>query len=299
MGGMARVYTVFSSAVGASERIFGLLDEVPEVIDHPDAVDLGKVNGAVSFENVTFRYEKNQPVLKDIDFSCKPGDIIALVGPSGAGKSTLLKLIARFYDVESGTIRFDGTDISKIKVQSLRNQIAIVPQDIQLFGTTIRENIRYGRLDATDREVEEAARFAQAHEFIMEHPDGYDALIGERGIKLSGGQRQRVAIARAILKEPTILLLDEATSSLDSESEVAVQAALNHLMKRCTTFVIAHRLSTIQNATVILVMNDGKISEQGTHQQLLDQNGLYRRYYDLQFSDEVFPGNKIQQFDNL
>lgn len=299
MGGMARVYTVFSSAVGASERIFGLLDEVPEVIDHPDAVDLGKVNGAVSFENVTFRYEKNQPVLKDIDFSCKPGDIIALVGPSGAGKSTLLKLIARFYDVESGTIRFDGTDISKIKVQSLRNQIAIVPQDIQLFGTTIRENIRYGRLDATDREVEEAARFAQAHEFIMEHPDGYDALIGERGIKLSGGQRQRVAIARAILKEPTILLLDEATSSLDSESEVAVQAALNHLMKRCTTFVIAHRISTIQNATVILVMNDGKISEQGTHQQLLDQNGLYRRYYDLQFSDEVFPGNKIQQFDNL
>ncbi|MDZ7756532.1 ABC transporter ATP-binding protein [Rhodohalobacter sp.] len=288
MGGMSRVYTVFSSAVGASERIFGLLEEKPGVEDHPDAVEMDEVDGAVSFENVSFHYEDNQPVLRDISFSCEPGDIVALVGPSGAGKTTLLKLIPRFYDVQEGTIRFDGTDISTVTQQSLRNQIAVVPQDIQLFGSTIRENIRYGRLDATDREVEEAGRFAQAHDFIMEHPDGYDALVGERGIKLSGGQRQRVAIARAILKEPNILLLDEATSSLDSESEAAVQVALNHLMKSCTTFVIAHRLSTIQNATTILVMENGRILEKGTHQELLDQNGLYRRLYDIQFHKEIF-----------
>lgn len=287
MGGMSRVYTVFSSAVGASERIFGLLEERPGVEDHPDAVEISEVDGAVSFEDVSFHYEEGQQVLRDINFSCSPGDIVALVGPSGAGKTTLLKLIPRFYDVQKGKIRFDGVDISKVTQQSLRNQIAVVPQDIQLFGSTIRENIRYGRLDATDQEVEEAARFAQAHDFIMEHPDGYNAMVGERGIKLSGGQRQRVAIARAILKQPNILLLDEATSSLDSESEAAVQLALNHLMKSCTTFVIAHRLSTIQNATTILVMDEGRISEQGTHQELLDQNGLYRRLYDIQFHKET------------
>jgi len=292
MGGMSRVYTVFSSAVGASERIFGLLEEKPGVEDHPDAMEMSEVKGAVSFENVSFHYEENQPVLRNVSFSCKPGDIVALVGPSGAGKTTLLKLIPRFYDVQKGTIRFDGIDIATVTQKSLRNQIAVVPQDIQLFGSTIRENIRYGRLDATDREVEEAARFAQAHDFIMEHPDGYDALVGERGIKLSGGQRQRVAIARAILKEPNILLLDEATSSLDSESEAAVQVALNHLMKSCTTFVIAHRLSTIQNATTILVMDNGRILEKGTHQQLLDQNGLYRRLYDIQFRKETFSVNE-------
>ncbi len=293
MGGMSRVYTIFSSAVGASERIFGLLEEKPGVEDHPDAVELSEVEGAVSFKDVSFHYEEGQQVLRDINFSCSPGDIVALVGPSGAGKTTLLKLIPRFYDVQKGTIRFDGVDISSVTQQSLRNQIAVVPQDIQLFGSTIRENIRYGRLDATDQEVEEAARFAQAHDFIMEHPDGYDALVGERGIKLSGGQRQRVAIARAILKEPNILLLDEATSSLDSESEAAVQMALNHLMKSCTTFVIAHRLSTIQNATTILVMDKGRKSEQGTHQELMEQNGLYRRLYDIQFKNEVVTGNGI------
>lgn len=288
MGGMARIYTIFSSAVGASERIFSLLDEKPEVEDRPGAKTLKQVKGAVSFRDVSFSYEQDQPVLKEIGFECTPGDIVALVGPSGAGKTTLLKLIPRFYDVESGEIHIDGTDIRDVTQASLRSHIAIVPQDIQLFGSSVRENIRYGRLDATDGEVEEAAKSAEAHGFIMENPDGYDALVGERGIKLSGGQRQRIAIARAILKKPKILLLDEATSSLDSESEAAVQEALNRLMKQCTTLVIAHRLSTIRNATTILVMDHGRITERGTHQALLEKEGLYRKLYDIQFRrDEI------------
>lgn len=288
LSGMARIYTIFSSALGASERIFSLQDEVPEIIDHPNATELKTVFGKVTFEDVYFYYEKGQPVLKGINLNCNPGDIVALAGPSGAGKTTLLNLIPRFYEPQSGVIRIDGTDISLVTQHSLRQHIAIVPQDIQLFGTSIMENIRYGRLTATDEEVKEAAKLAQADEFITEHPDGYYATIGERGIKLSGGQRQRIAIARAILKKPGILLLDEATSSLDSESEAAVQLALNHLMKQCTTFVIAHRLSTIQNATTILVVDSGQIIERGSHQKLIDRNGLYKRLYNIQFhKDEV------------
>ena len=290
LGGMARIYTVFSSAVGASERIFGLLEEEPDISDHPDAFELKSVEGAVTFENVTFYYEEKQPVINNINFSCSAGDIIALVGPSGAGKTTILNLIPRFYDVEQGAILIDGIDIRDVTQSSLRKHIANVPQDIQLFGSTIMENIRYGRLNATDEEVAEAAKQAQAHDFILEHPDGYLAKVGEKGIKLSGGQRQRIAIARAILKEPRILLLDEATSSLDSESEASVQLALNHLMKNCTTFVIAHRLSTIQNATSILVIDGGRIVEQGSHSKLLDQNGLYKRLHDVQFRTEVEVG---------
>lgn len=286
MGGMARIYTIFSSAVGASERIFGLIDQQPDVRDKPDAKQFKQVKGAVSFENVSFEYESGQPVLKEITFSCKPGDIVALAGPSGAGKTTLLNLIPRFYEVNNGRICIDETDISNVTQASLREHIAIVPQQIQLFGSSVKENIRYGRLDATDDEIMEAAKFAQAHSFISAHPDGYDAKIGERGIKLSGGQRQRIAIARAILKRPDILLLDEATSSLDSESEAAVQLALDHLMSQCTTFVIAHRLSTIRNATTILVIDDGRIVEQGTHTELLHENGLYQRLHQIQFQDE-------------
>jgi ATP-binding cassette, subfamily B, bacterial MsbA len=293
MSGMARIYTVFSSAVGASERIFELRDEVPDIIDHPNATDLESVQGAVAFDDVTFSYEKNQPVLKNISLTCKPGDIVALAGPSGAGKTTLLNLIPRFYEPQSGNISIDGEDISRVTQSSLRNHIAVVPQEIQLFGTSIKENIRYGRLNATDDEVIEAATYAQADEFISRHPDGYDAMIGEKGIKLSGGQRQRIAIARAILKKPAILLLDEATSSLDSESEAAVQLALNHLMKQCTTFVIAHRLSTIQNATTILVMDNGRITERGTHEELIRQNGLYKKLYDIQFHKEEMTGNEF------
>ena len=283
MGGMARIYTIFSSAVGASERIFGLMDQQPDVCDKPEAKTLTNIKGAVSFDNVSFEYETRQPVLKGISFACQPGDIVALAGPSGAGKTTLLNLIPRFYDVDSGNICIDNIKISEVTQASLRSHIAIVPQQIQLFGSTVKENIRYGRLDATDEEVTEAATFAQAHSFIVDHPDGYDAKIGEKGIKLSGGQRQRIAIARAILKRPDILLLDEATSSLDSESEAAVQLALDHLMAQCTTFVIAHRLSTIRNANTILVMENGRIVEQGTHTELLHENGLYQRLHQIQF----------------
>lgn len=287
LGGMARVYTVFSSAIGASERIFGLLDTRPDITDAPNAITLKTVEGSVSAEQVSFSYDDKAPVLRELSFRCAPGDIVALAGPSGAGKTTLLNLIPRFYEPDAGRILVDGIDISKISQSSLRAHIAVVPQDVQLFGSTIMENIRYGRLEATDAEVVEAAKAAQAHDFIMGHPDGYQALIGERGIKLSGGQRQRISIARAILKKPAILLLDEATSSLDSESEAAVQQALNHLMQSCTTFVIAHRLSTIQNASTILVMEAGRIVERGPHSLLMQQNGLYRRLHDIQFRREA------------
>ena len=287
LSGMARIYTIFSSAVGASERIFGLLDEVPEVKDAPGAAELHSVDGRVEFESVSFSYDDGTPVLREISFEASPGEIVALVGPSGAGKTTLLNLIPRFYDLQTGVIRVDGIDISSIKQQSLRQQLAMVPQQIELFSTSIMENIRYGRLDASEEEVEEAARQAQAHEFITAHPDGYGALVGEKGIKLSGGQRQRIAIARAILKEPRILLLDEATSALDSESEQALQTALDNLMENRTTFVIAHRLSTIRNASMILVMDQGKIVERGTHSELIRGDGLYRHLHDLQFGEKV------------
>lgn len=284
LSGMARIYTIFSSAVGASERIFGLMDEVPEVNDLSGAAELDRVKGEVEFQDVCFSYDQETKVLKSINFKASPGDIIALVGPSGAGKTTLLHLIPRFYDLTSGVIRVDGVDISGVTQRSLRRQIAIVPQQIELFSTSIRENIRYGRLDATDNEVREAAKAAQAHDFIMDHPDGYSAKVGEKGVKLSGGQRQRIAIARAILKAPRILLLDEATSALDSESEQALQRALDNLMRGRTTFVIAHRLSTIRNASRILVLDRGIITERGTHDDLLHKNGLYKHLHDLQFA---------------
>jgi ABC-type multidrug transport system fused ATPase/permease subunit len=268
------------------------MDQQPDVRDNPQAKAIGEVKGQVSFDGVWFGYEPSRPVLKEITFSCNPGDIVALAGPSGAGKTTLLNLIPRFYDVTKGNICIDGVDISEVTQASLRSHIAIVPQQIQLFGSTVKENIRYGRLDATDEEIIEAATFAQAHTFITAHPDGYDAKIGEKGIKLSGGQRQRIAIARAILKRPDILLLDEATSSLDSESEAAVQLALDHLMAQCTTFVIAHRLSTIRNATNILVLEDGRIVEKGSHNELLQKNGLYQRLHKIQFQKGSLPEDK-------
>ncbi len=281
----SRLYTAVNTAAGASERIFELLEEIPEIKDEEGAINLDKTEGQISIEGLTFAYEDERTILNNISFEVKAGQTIALVGPSGAGKTTLLNLIPRFYDPQVGNIKVDGTPIKDLKVKSLREHISIVPQEVHLFGTSIKDNIKYGNINATDEEIMSAAIDANAHDFISEIPESYDAMIGEKGVKLSGGQRQRLAIARAILKNPKILLLDEATSSLDSESEAQVQDALYRLMKGRTTFVIAHRLSTVQHADRILVMDKGKIVEDGTHQELLTIGGLYSRLYELQFRD--------------
>ncbi len=281
----SRLYTAVNTAAGASERIFELLEEEPEILDKPGSPEIGEIEGHISVKDLSFAYEPDRPILKNISFDVEAGQTIALVGPSGAGKTTLLNLIPRFYDPQEGRIEVDGKEIHEVQAKSLREHISIVPQEVHLFGTSIKENIKYGRLEATDEEVEAAAIDANAHDFISEIPEKYNAMIGERGVKLSGGQRQRLAIARAILKDPKILLLDEATSSLDSESEAQVQEALYRLMKGRTTFVIAHRLSTVQHADRILVMDKGEIVEEGTHQELLIKNGLYSHLYSLQFRD--------------
>nr|WP_245212764.1 ABC transporter transmembrane domain-containing protein [Rhodohalobacter sp. SW132] len=281
----SRLYAAINTAAGATERIFELLDEIPEIEDSPGAKAVGQIEGAIRAENLWFSYDEKQPVLKEISFEAEPGQTIALVGPSGAGKTTLLNLIPRFYDPQQGSITLDGTNIKEFQLKSLREKISQVPQDVHLFGTSVKENIRYGNLTATDDEIIEAAVAANAHDFITEMPEGYNSLIGEKGVKLSGGQRQRLAIARAILKNPAILLLDEATSSLDSESEAQVQEALYRLMKHRTTFVIAHRLSTVQKADKILVIENGRIAESGTHPELIGMEGLYSHLYALQFRD--------------
>jgi subfamily B ATP-binding cassette protein MsbA len=283
---LAGLYGQFQSALGATERMFALLDTRPDIADRPDAPPLPLVAGDVVFENVSFAYNQTVPVLRDVSFHARPGQVVALVGPSGAGKTTLVNLIPRFYDVVAGCITIDGRDVRDVKVHSLRDQIGIVPQETILFSDTVRENIRYGKLDATEAEIEAAARAANAHDFIRhELPNGYDTEVGERGIKLSGGQRQRVAIARAILKNPRILILDEATSSLDSASEALVQEALERLMAGRTAFVIAHRLSTVTNADWVLVLENGRVVEQGTHAHLLSHGeGLYARLHQMQFA---------------
>lgn len=281
----SRLYAAVNTAAGATERIFELLEETPEIIDAPGAKEISTVEGAIRLKNVWFSYEEDRPILNEISFSVDSGKTVALVGPSGAGKTTLLNLIPRFYDPQQGTIFLDDTDIRKYRIKSLREQISLVPQEVHLFGTSVKENIRYGKLNASDDAVMKAATAANAHDFIMAMPEGYNSLVGEKGVKLSGGQRQRLAIARAILKDPAILLLDEATSSLDSESEAQVQDALERLMKNRTTFVIAHRLSTVQNANQILVMESGRIIESGTHPELIDKGGLYSHLYVLQFRD--------------
>ncbi len=285
LGQLSGLYGQFREALGAVRRVFEILDTRPTVTDAPGAPDLPPVAGAISFEGVSFAYEPGREVLHQISLAIRPGEIVALVGPSGAGKSTLFNLIPRFYDPASGTVAIDGVDVRAVTQRSLRAQIGLVPQETMLFGGTIRENIAYGRLDADEAAIVAAARAANAHDFIMATPHGYDTIVGERGIKLSGGQRQRIAIARAMLKDPRILLLDEATSSLDSESEALVQEALDRLMRGRTAVIIAHRLSTVAIAHRIIVLDRGRIVEEGSHAELLARQGMYARLYALQFRE--------------
>ena len=285
LGGLAGLYGQLRAAMGGVQRVFEILDTKPSVQDALNAIALPASKGKINFQNVSFSYEDNAPVIQGVSLEVQPGEILALVGPSGAGKSTIFNLIPRFYDPTDGTIQIDGYDLRSISLESLRAQMAIVPQETLLFGGTIRENILYGRLDADEAEMISAARAANAHEFIMEFPKQYETTVGERGTKLSGGQRQRIAIARAVLKDPRILLLDEATSSLDNELEGLVQEALNRLMQNRTTIIIAHRLSTIKVADRIAVLDSGRVIELGTHQELMERNGLYARLYSMQFRD--------------
>jgi subfamily B ATP-binding cassette protein MsbA len=289
-GTFARLFSHVKEAQGALARVFEILDTRPDVTDAPDARPLPPVRGYVAMESVRFSYDGHTTVLSDLTFNIRPGEVVALVGPSGSGKTTLINLIHRFYDPVAGVVTIDGHDLKSVTMQSLYQQIALVPQEMHLFGGTIRDNIRYGRVAASDEGIVAAARAANAHDFIIAFPDGYDTLVGEKGVNLSGGQRQRIAIARAVLKDPRILILDEATSSLDTESESLVQDALDRLMKGRTTFVIAHRLSTIQKADRILVLDKGRLVEEGTHTALLDKKGLYYHLYTLGLVEtNVFP----------
>ena len=281
LGSLTNIYGQAQEAMGAATRIYEVLDTQPTIVDVPDARTLPPLREQLRFDAVSFGYLPDRPVLRDVSFEVAAGRMVALVGPSGAGKTTVASLIPRFYEVTSGAITVDGSDIRRVSLASLREQIAVVPQEPVLFGISIRENIAYGRLEASEEEIVAAARAANAHGFINDLPDGYDTLVGERGVKLSGGQRQRIAIARAVLRDPRILILDEATSSLDTESERLVQDALERLMAGRTTLVIAHRLSTIRRADRILVLEAGQIVEEGTHQDLLAAEGLYHRLYTL------------------
>ena len=279
---LSNYYVDLNKARVAAQRVFEILDLPVEEPDAPGALDLPSPHGAVSFEDVHFAYVPGHGVLRGVDADVSPDNVVALVGPSGAGKTTLVNLIPRFYAATSGNVRVDGINVNDLKLASLREIIAIVPQDPLLFSDTIERNIRYGKLDATPAEIEAAARAANAHQFIAEFPEGYNTLVGARGVRLSGGERQRVSIARALLRDPRILILDEATSSLDSESEALISEALQRLFVGRTTFIIAHRLSTIRRATLILVIDRGRVVESGTHSELLARGGLYASLHERQ-----------------
>jgi len=279
----ADLNVIVQNSLAAMERIFEIFDVVPQIKDREGAREIGDVVGHIEFRNVSFGYEPGERVLNNVDLTIEPETTVALVGPSGAGKSTVASLVSRFFDIDEGEILLDGNDLRDIKVKSLRKQIGLIPQDVILFSGSIEENIRYGRPHASNEEVERAARAANAHDFILDLPGGYQTEVGQNGLRLSGGQKQRIAIARAFLKDPKILVLDEATSALDSESENQISEALGNLLKGRTTLIIAHRLSTVMNADKIVALEDGEIREEGTHRELLARKGLYARLCEEQF----------------
>jgi ATP-binding cassette subfamily B protein len=292
---LGMIIMAVSQAGAGAERIFEILDTEVEVTDRPDAAELPPIQGWVGFENVTFRYFRDQePVLKGVSFVAEPGQTVALFGATGSGKSTVINLIPRFYDVSEGRVTLDGRDVRDVTLESLRHQIGIVLQETVLFGGTIRENIAYGRPDATEEEITAAAEAAEAHDFIMSFPDGYDTAVGERGATLSGGQKQRIAIARALLVDPRILILDDSTSSVDMETEYRIQQALERLRGGRTSFVIAQRISTVQSADLVVVLDAGEIAAIGTHQELLERSPIYAEIYCSQLEDDRVPGPEAE-----
>jgi ATP-binding cassette subfamily B protein len=295
MAQFGQIINMYQRAYASAARIFGLMDENAGIDERPDAADLAVEDGRVEYDDVTFAYD-DEPILDGVSFGAGGGDTLALVGPTGAGKSTALKLLLRMYDVDDGAIRVDGTDVRDVRLASLRDAIGYVSQETFLFYGTVRENITYGTFDASDEAVREAARAAEAHEFVSNLPDGYDTMVGERGVKLSGGQRQRLAIARAMLKDPEILILDEATSDVDTETEMLIQRSLNRLTADRTTFVIAHRLSTVKDADRIVVLDDGRVVERGTHEELLSADGLYANLWGVQAGEiESLPEEFVER----
>jgi len=279
---LAQVNEMIQRAIAAASRVFEVLDAPEEVTDAPDAIVLDTVQGHIRFDRVNFAYTAERPILQDVSFQVLPGQRIGIVGPSGTGKTTILNLILRLYDPQEGVIYLDGTPLRQLQQQAFRRHIALVTQEPFLFNDTVRQNILFGRLDASDEEIETAARLANAHEFIMDLPQGYDTLVGERGVKLSGGQKQRICIARAFLANPRVLLLDEATASVEPESEALIQAALERLMQDRTTIIVTHRLSLVRDCDRILVIDEGRVMESGRHEQLVQKNGWYARMYRLQ-----------------